>query len=301
MAPKLSVILDGLQQQVLLLNELVARVAALPPADNQPWAALSNKLQQLYSDFAAHIAIVQLLLSRSTEDERELAELDALSNLLQTNGQLFEALRVAPLSAPSNQATEGTPDQNTTSLHTTAPVTVEQLEHVRISLRAAMASLFLSSSRGAETIPPTHSPSTPESSTLQATFSLRPFALTGADISLLAPPLDDQDLKTVVESISSQVDAVAKEWVQRQTAVACAIEPSVLTHFWLGNTPKASDERCGTEIPVGNLLKRFTSTRNSVALVGHSSSGKSAMINAIVGVHLITSSSKCYCCPLYSF
>ena len=38
MTPKLSTILDSLQQQLLLLTELVARVATLPPADDQPRA-----------------------------------------------------------------------------------------------------------------------------------------------------------------------------------------------------------------------------------------------------------------------
>ena len=307
MTSKLSKILDELQQQLLLLNELVARVVVLPPADDPNLATVRNKLWQLYSDFTTHIAIIQLLQSRSTQDVQALVELDAFAKALQTSGQTFEALRAAPLPTFSNQAKEGTPSQNITSPHTAEPVMTTELEHVRTSLRAAMASLFLSFSRRAEAISPTYSSSSDsESPTLQAAFSLRPFALTGTDLSLLAPHLDNQDLITFAEDISTQVNALAKEWAQRQTATTCALEPSVLSHFWLGDTSPINDIRDQlvlsktgyepflTEIPVGNWLKRFTSTRNSAAFVGPSGSGKSAMINAIVGVHLITPSSKCY-------
>jgi len=308
MASKLSTILDSLQQQLLLLNELVARVLALPPANEQSWVDIGKKLQELYSDFKGNIAILELLLSRSTEAEggHALAELDAVAHALQTSGQTFAALRAASLSASSNQAKEGTSSENITSPDTSKPVMTAELQHVRISLRAAMASLFLSLSRGAETIPPKDGSSASENPTLQAAFSLRPFGLTGTDLSLLAPHLDSQDLTTVVEGISTQVNALAKEWVQRQTATTYEIEPSVLTHFWLGNTSslkdirdqlalsETGDEPCVTEIPVGNYLKRFTSTRNTTAFVGSQASGKSAMINTIVGVHLITPSSMCY-------
>ena len=68
MASKLSTILDGLQQQFFLLNELVACVAALPPADDSFWATIGHKLLQLYSDVTAHIAIMQLLQFRATQD-----------------------------------------------------------------------------------------------------------------------------------------------------------------------------------------------------------------------------------------
>ena len=305
MTSKLSTILDDLHQQLLLLNELVARVVVLPPADDPNSATVCNKLWQLYSDLTTHIAIVQLLQSRNTQDVQTSVELDAFAKTLQTSGQTFEALRAASLPMFSNQGKEGTPSQNITSSHTEEPVTTAALEHVRISLRAAMATLFLSFSRGAEAISLPHSSSSDsESPTLQAAFSLRPFALASTDLSLLAPHLDNQDLITTVEGISTQVDALAKEWVQRQTATTCAIEPSVLSHFWLGDTSPMNDirdhlvssktgyEPYVTEIPVGNWLKRFTSTRNSAAFVGPSGSGKSAMINAIVGVHLITPSSK---------
>ena len=306
MASKLSAVLGGFQQQLLLLNELVARVPALASADKQSWDAVNNKLQELYSDFTGHIAILQLLLSRSTEGGHALAELDGVAHALQTSGQTFEALRAASLSASSNQAKEGTSSPDITSYDITKPVMTVELENIRTTLRAAMASLFLSFSRGAETISPAHSPSDAGSPTLRSTFSLRPFALTGTDIPLLAPHLDNQDLTTIVKDISTQVNALAKEWVQKQTATTFGIEPSVLSHFWLGNTvpmrdtrgelvlSETGDEPCVTEIPIGNWLKHFTSTRNSAALVGPSGSGKSAMINAIVGVHLITPSSKCY-------
>src|SRR5258706_6512701 len=68
MAPKLSTVLDGLQHQYLLLNELVARVALLPPANNSHWATVDNKLWQLYSDFTIHTAIIKLLQSRTTHN-----------------------------------------------------------------------------------------------------------------------------------------------------------------------------------------------------------------------------------------
>lgn len=303
MASKLSTILDGLQQQLLLLNELVARVAARPTVDNQPLAAV---VQQLYSDFPVYIAITQLLLSHSSEDGHSSAELDAFADVLQMSGQTFEALRAASLSTPSNRATEGTTSLNSTSPNSTKPKTAEELEHVRMLLRAAMAPPFLSFSREAETIPPTHSPSNSESPTLQEAFSLRPFALTGEDISSLTPLSEKQDLKTIVEGISTQVNALAKEWAQKRKGATIPLEPSVLSHFWLGNTtsvkdirdqlvpPEACDKLCITEMPVGNWLKGFTSTRNSAAFVGPSGAGKSAMIDAIVGVHLITPSSKCY-------
>ena len=303
MTQKLSAVLDGFQQQLLLLNELVARVPALAPANKQSWRVVDNKLHNLYSDFTVHIAITQLLLSRSTEGGHALAELDGVAHALQTSGQTLEAFRAATLSALANQAIEGTPSLDTTSPDTTTPFMTAELEHVRTTLRAAMASLFLSFSRGAETISPTHTSSDSESPTLQAAFSLRPFALTGTDLS---PYLDNQDLTTIdVEEISTQVNALAKEWVQRQTATTSGVEPSVLSHFWLGNTipvkdirgqvvlSETDDEPCMTEIPIGNWLKRFTSTRNTAALVGTSGCGKSSMINAIVGVHLITPSSKC--------
>ena len=79
MAFKLSIILDGLQQQLLLLNELVARVAACPTVNNPP------VVQQLYSDFPDYIAITQLLSSRSSEDGHSSAELDAFAHVLQTD------------------------------------------------------------------------------------------------------------------------------------------------------------------------------------------------------------------------
>ena len=306
MASKLSPVLNGFQQQLLLLNELVARIPALAPADKQSWGAVNDKLQELYSDFTGHIAILQLLLSRSTEGGHALAELDGVTHALQTSGQTFEALRAALPSTLSNQAKEGTPSPDITSPDITTQVTTAELENVRASLRVAMASLFLSFSRGAETISPTHSSSNAESPTLQAAFSLRPFALTGNDLSLLVPHFDSQDLTTIVEDISTQVNALAKEWAQRQTDTTFGIEPSVLSHFWLGNAIPRKDTRgelvlsetgnepCVTEIPIGNWLKRFTSTRNTAALVGPSGSGKSTMISAIVGVHLITPSSKGY-------
>lgn len=308
MASKLSTILDSLQQQFLLLNELVARVAARPPADNPPLAAV---VQQLYSDLTIHITITQLLSSHSAEVGHATAELDVFAHALQTSGQTFEALRVTSLSTSSKQATDGTLSRDKQSSDSTTPKTVEELEHVRMSLRAAMAPLFLSISRGAETIPPTQSSSNSESPTLQEAFSLRPFALTSEDILSLAPLPENQDLKAIVEHISTQVNALAKEWAQ--TAATIPLEPSVLSHFWLGNTtsvknirdqlvpPETGNEFCVTEIPVGNWLKRFTSTRNSTAFVGSSGAGKSALIDAIVGVHLITPSSKCCFYPLYCF
>jgi len=305
MASKLSTALNGLQQQRLLLNELVARTAALPQDDQRSWTAVRNKLQDLHSDFTGHIAILQLLLPRSTEGGHALAELDGFSNLLQSSGHIFESLRTETLSALSKQADGGISSADTTSFDMGDSL-MPALEHAGTSLRAAMASLFLSFSRGAETISPVHSPSDSESPTLQAAFSLRPFALTGTDLSLLIPHLDNQDLTTIVEDMSTQVNTLAKEWVQRQKATTCGVEPSVLSHFWLGNTSpmndtrdqpvslKTGDESCMIDIPFGNWLERFTSTRNTAAFVGPAGAGKSAMINAMVGVHLITPSSKCY-------
>ena len=302
MPSKLSEVLDVFQQQLLLLNELVARVSALVPADKQSWGAVNNTLQELYSDFNGYIAIIRLLLSRSNEDGHALAELGGVADALQTSQQTLKALRAASLSASSNQAKDGRSVPDITSPNITTPVMAAELELVRKPVRAAMASLFLSFSRGAETTSPTHTSSDSESPNLQAAFSLRPFALTGTDIS---PYLDNQDLGIVVEGISTQVNALAKEWVQRPTATTFGIEPSVLSHFWLGNTnpmkdargqlvlPQTGDEPGATEIPIGHWLKRFISTRNTAALVGPSGSGKSAMINAIVGAHLITPSSKC--------
>ena len=303
MPSKLSEVLDGFQQQLLLLNELVARVSTLVPVDKQSWGAVNNTLQELYSDFNGYIAIIQLLLSRSTEDGHALAELGGVADALQTSRQTLKALRAASLSASSNQAKDGTSVPDITSPNITTPVMATELELVRKPLRAAIASLFQSFSRGAETTSPTHTSSDSESPTLQAAFSLRPFALTGTDLS---PHLDIQDLGTVVEGISTQVNAIAKEWVQRQTATTFGIEPSVLSHFWLGNMSHMKDVRgqlvlseigdgpAVTEIPIGNWLKRFTSTRNTAALVGPSGCGKSAMINAIVGAYLITPGSRCY-------
>ena len=56
MAPTLSTILDSSQQQLLLLNELVTRALALPPANKQSLADIGKKLEELYSDFTGHIA-----------------------------------------------------------------------------------------------------------------------------------------------------------------------------------------------------------------------------------------------------
>jgi hypothetical protein len=42
MASKLSTILDGLQQRLSLINELVACIATLPPASDQPWPPLAT-------------------------------------------------------------------------------------------------------------------------------------------------------------------------------------------------------------------------------------------------------------------
>ena len=306
MASKLSPVLDDFQEQLLLLNELVARLPALAPADKQSWDTVNNKLQELYSDFTGHIAILELLLSRSIEGSHTLAELLGVAHTLHRSGRIFETLRAPSLSASSNHAKVGTLSLDITSPDITKSVMTAELEDIRTTLRAVMAPVFLSFSRGAETISPTHNPSDAESSTLQAAFSLRPFALTGTDISLLAADLDNQDLTTIVENISTQVNALAKDWVQRQTDTTVGIEPYVLSHFWLGNSspmkdtqgqldlPKTDNGPYVTEIPIGNWLKHYTSTRNTAALVGPSGSGKSAMINAFVGVYLITPSSKCY-------
>jgi len=310
MASSLSTALNGLQQQRLLLNEVVARFAALPQPDQPSWTAVRNKLQELYSDFTGHIAILQLLLSCSTEGGHALAELDGFPDVLQSSEDIFKSLRApATLSALSKYTNKAISSANTTSFHF-ADSLMPALEHAGTSVRAAMASLFLSFTRGAETISPAHSPSDSESPTLQEAFSLRPFALTGTDISLLVPHLDNKDLTTVVEDISTQVNTLAKKWVQRQKATTCGVEPYVLSHFWLGNTgpmkdtrglpisPKTGDKSRIIDIPFENWLKRFTSTRNTAAFVGSGGCGKSAMINAIVGVYLITPSSKFY---VYSY
>lgn len=54
MASKLSTILDGLQQQVFLLNELIARVATLPPADDSCWQRTVAALLQRHCSYCPH-------------------------------------------------------------------------------------------------------------------------------------------------------------------------------------------------------------------------------------------------------
>ena len=87
MTSKLSTVLNVLQHKYLLLNEHVAHVAALPPAKNSHWATDGNKLWQLYSDFNVHIAITELLQSRTTQAVGASAGLDVFVQRLQAGSR----------------------------------------------------------------------------------------------------------------------------------------------------------------------------------------------------------------------
>ena len=309
MDSKLSMTLDSLQRQLLLLNELVARVAALAPPDDQPGAALRNELQQIYFDFTVHIAIIQLLMSRTAQEEQALAELDVFTQTLQAGEQTLEALRAAWFPTASNQTTDDKSSPAFTFPRTEIPQMAQKVEQLGVSVRA---SLFLSfSPRDIKTDPLPTSES--NSSALQEAFSHRPFALTGADISSLVPSLGNPDPKTAMEVISAQVNNCAKEWATKQAATGLAIEPLVFAHSWYGNawsllrdvqdqlsspdskpTPPKEDVLLLGKALVGARVRQSASHRTSIAFIGSAGCGKSSMINAIVGFPLIRVGSE-YC------
>ena len=315
MASKLSKILDGLQQQLLLVNDLVARIATLPPADDSHWPAVGNKLLQLYSDVTVHIAIIQLLQSCTTQDVQALAELDAFSQTLQAGGKTLEALRVELSTTPPRELTKDSSSPSLTFLHTESAITAQQIGQLGLSLQAAMASLFLLFSLGDITTNPlpTSTPNDLEAPALQEAFSRRPFALTGADVSSLVPSLGNPDPRSAIEVISAQISDFAKEWVAKQAAIEVATETSILTRLWCGNTwslpgdmgghllspgpepaPPKEDALLVAKALVGARIRKSASDRSSIAFIGSAGCGKSSLINAIVGFPLITPGSG-YC------
>jgi len=313
MASKLSTILDGLQQQLLLLNELIARVAIIPPADDSHWATVGNKLLRLYSDVTVHIAIIQLLQSRTTQDVQDPAELDAFAQTLHTGTKTLKALQVKLSPTPSGQSAEDKSSPALTFPQTESVIIAQQLGQLGESLRVALVSLFLSFPLGniaTETFLSSNSNNL-QAPALQEAFSRRPFALTGADVAALVPSLGNPDPKTAVEAISTQINDIAKDWAAKQAATGVEILPSVLTHLWCGGTwsllkemqgqllspepepvPPKEDVLLVTKTLVGARVRRSTSNRTSIVFIGSSGCGKSSIINAIVGFPLITAGSE---------
>lgn len=311
MASKLSAVRSDLQRGLGILNELVARVATLSPAGDKHWPLVGNKLSHLHSDFTVHIAIIQLLLSRTTQEAQTLAELDKFTQTLQAGGETLEALRVALFPTPPNQAGEDKPSP----LLTSQTETPQQLEQLSVSLRAAMASLFLSFSPGDST--PNPLPSSDSNSqgalALEEAFLRRPFALTSADVSSLVPSLGSPDPKSATEAISAQVNGLAKTWAAKQAAAGVAIEQSVLINLWCGEAwsslpsgdlqgqlsspgpepaPPNEDALLAANGFVGARVRRSVSDRTSIAFIGSSGCGKSSLINAIVGFPVIAAGSE---------
>jgi len=312
MASKLPTVINDLQHGLFVLNELVARAAALPPTDDPCWVTVGSKLLQLHSDFTVHIAIIQLLQSRTTQDAQNLAELDAFTQTLQAGVKTLEALRVELFTTPSGQSTEDKPNPALTFSHPESPIIAQQVGQLGPSLRAAMVPLFLSFSLGDTTTNPPET-NNMEAPALQEAFSRRPFALTGADVSSLVPSLGNPDPKSAIEVISAQVNDFAKEWAAKQAAIGVGIEPSAHVHLWCGNTwpvvrdiqgqlssfgsepaPPTGDVLLVAEDLVGARVRQSASDRKSIAFIGSSGCGKSSLINAIVGSPLITAGSK-YC------
>lgn len=135
MASKLSTVLDVLQHQCLLLNELVAFVAALPPANNSHWATVGNKLRQLFSAFTVHTAIIKLLQSRTTQSVQASAGLDVFVQTLQAGAKSLEVLRVELFTTSSGQSTEDKSSPALTFPRTESPTTAQQV--AMIPLRRA--------------------------------------------------------------------------------------------------------------------------------------------------------------------
>jgi len=312
MASKLSTVINDLQHGLFVLNELVARVATLPPTDDPPWATIGNKLLQLHSDFTVHIAIIQLLQSRTTQDVQNLAELDAFTQTLQAGAKILEALRGELLITPSSQSTEDKPSPALTFSHPESPIIAQQVGQLGLSLRGAMASLFLSFSLGVTTTSPPET-NKMEAPALQEAFLRRPFALTGADVSSLVPSLGNPDPKSAIEVISAQVNDFAKEWAAKQAATGVGIQPAALVHLWCGNmwpegrdmqgqlsslgsepAPPKGDVLLVAKDLIGARVRQSASDRKSIAFIGSSGCGKSSLINAIVGFPLIIAGSE-YC------
>ena len=317
MASKFSVILDGLQQQLFLLNELIARVATLPPANDSHWAVVGNKLSQLYSNVTVHIAIIQLLQSRITQDVQALAELDAFSQTLQASAKTLKALQVELYTISSNESTKDKSSPGLTVPHTESAITAQQVGQLSLSLRLAMASLFLSLSSGdiATNPLPASNSNNLEAPALREAFLRRPFALTGADVSSLVGFLGNPDPNSAIGVISAQISDFAKEWVAKQAATGVVIEPLILTHLWCGDTwsllrdmhgqllspepepvlPK-EDVLLVAKTLVGARVRQSASDRTSIAFIGSLGCGKSSLINAIVGFPLIKPGSEyCFC------
>ena len=313
MASELSAVRNDLQRWLGSLNELVARVATLSPAGDKHWPLVGNKLSHLHSDFTVHIAIIQLLLSRTTQDAQTSAELDKFTQTLQAGGGTLEALRVALFPTPPNQAGEDKPSSPLTFPQTETP---QQLEQLSVSLRAAMASLFLSFSPGDSTsIPRPSSDSNSEGTlALEDAFLRRPFALTSADVSSLVASLGSPDPKSAIEAISAQVNDLAKTWAAGQAAVGVAIEPSALINLWCGDawsSPPSGDLQGQLSSPdpepappnedallaangfVGARVRKSVSDQTSIAFIGSSRCGKSSLINAIVGFPVIAAGGEC--------
>jgi len=308
MASKLSTILDGLQRQLLLLNELIARVAIIPPADDSHWATVGNKLLRLYSDVTVHIAIIQLLQSRTTQDVQDLAELDASAQTLHTSSKTLKALQVKLSTTPSGQSAEDKSSPALTFPQTESVIIARQLGQLGESLRVAVVSLFLSfplENIAGERFLPGISNNL-KALELREAFSRRPFALTGADVSALVPSLGDPDPKSAIEAISTKMGVIAKDWAATQAATGVEIQPSVLTHSWsLLNdmqeqllspepepVPPKEDVLLVAKALVEARIRRSTSNRTSIAFIGSSACGKSSLINAIVGFPLITAGSE---------
>ena len=315
MASKLSTILDGLQQQLFLLNELVARVATLPPADNSCWATVGDKLLQLYSDVTVHITIIQLLQSRTTQDVQPSAELDAFAQTLQAGTETLKALQAELITTSSGESTKEKSSPALTVPPTESAITAQQVGQLSLSLQAATASLFRSFSLEDITTSPlaVSNSNNLEAPALQEAFLRRPFALTGADVSSLVASLGNPDPKSAIEAISTQINDFAKEWAAKQGVAGPAIDPSVLIHLWCGNTwsllrdmqgqllspdpnpvPSKEDVLLVAKTLVGARVRQSASNHTSIAFIGASGCGKSSLINAIVGFALIADGSE-YC------
>jgi hypothetical protein len=298
MASKLSTILDSLQQQLLLLNELVARVATLPPANDSHWSTVSSELLQFQSDITVHIAIIQLLQSRTTQDVQSLAELDAFAQTLQAGGKTLEALQVELSTTSSGESTKDKSSPDPTSPHTESAITAQHVGQLGPSLRAAMAPLFLSWSLGDTTTTPLpiDKSNDLETPALREAFLRRPFALTSADVSSLVSSLGNPDPKSAIEVISAQISDLAKEWIAKQAATEVAIETSMFIHLWCGNTwsllrdmqghlllptpepvPPKEDVLVVAKALVGARIRQYASNRTSIAFIGSSACGKSSL------------------------
>ena len=120
---RLSTVFDGLQQQHLLLSELVARAAALPPAINSHWATVGGS-------FTPTLLFILISL--------HCCSLVPLKMYRLQPSLMRQALRVELFTTSSGQSTEDKSSPALTFPHTESPITTQQVG------RAVMTLLFLS-------------------------------------------------------------------------------------------------------------------------------------------------------------